>query len=400
MNLENMKKLLSKNLVIVSLLHLLVDLISAGSIIMAYTADRIDFEYFEYIFLVYNCTAFLLQPFFGFLVDKIKQEKLRSTLKALTILSIGILTLGFTSLVFSIEFSSFLTPVFISTILLGSSNALFHVIGGKESLLVSTKATPGGIFVSTGAIGIGIASMMGNIPLTTFYQIFIILGAVTLAIVLSFLYLFSKEEPEPLFYETYENKNISFLIIIVVLLCVAIAVRSFLGFYAKMSDDLSSWEALLLLSIAAFVGKAIGGIILDLAGPYFIIIISTILSTVLSFFLSISYLDYIFVISFNMLMPLTLDALRKIFPNKEGFAFGLAAGFLIPGFLLGSILKHSVSHVIVVPLICFLTGLSLLIVYILKGKIKNDTRNNWINWMCSSYYDHWISSTFSTKSKR
>ncbi len=374
-----MKKLLSKNLVIVSLLHLLVDLISAGSIIMAYTADRIDFEYFEYIFLVYNCTAFLLQPFFGLLVDKIKEEKLKPILKALMLLTIGVLTLGFTLISFSISFSYSVALTFISTVLLGSSNALFHVIGGKESLLVSTKATPGGIFVSTGAIGIGIATMMGNMPLIPFYQLFVLLGAIILAIILSFLYLFNKQESEPLIYETYENKKISFLIIIVILLCVAITVRSFLGFYAKMSDDLSSWEALLLLSIAAFAGKAIGGIILDLAGPYFLIIMSTILSTVLSFFLSISYLDYIFVISFNMLMPLTLDALRKIFPNKEGFAFGLAAGFLIPGFLFGLVLKNTTKNVAIVPIICFLTGLSLLIVYILKGKIKNDPRNNSIN---------------------
>ena len=75
-------------------------------------------------------------------------------------------------------------------------------------------------------------------------------------------------------------------------------------------------------------------------------------------------------------MPLTLDVLRKCFPSKEGFTFGLAASFLIPGYLLGGALKNYGTQNIVVPIVCFLTGALLVVVYLLYNKVIKNERNN------------------------
>lgn len=377
-----MKQFISKNLIIVSILHFLVDFLCAGSLVIIYNHFRDRFSGFVYVFLVYNCVAFLSQPLFGLLVDHFKGDRLKEMLRAFMSLSIGVLMLGFVFLsiqIILIPPPSSILAMIIGSIFLGIGNALFHVVGGKEALSISEKATPGGLFVSTGALGIGLASIMLIPTIEKSIQAFFYIAAPIMAIVLTIIYLKVVDEPNVLTYEKNDTSKPKALMLIVVLLCLAVGIRSFLGFYASMSETLTGWGAILLLAVAAFVGKAIGGIFLDMAGPYFLIGISTLMSIVLSIFLSTSYIDFIFVISFNMMMPLTLDALRKCFPNKEAFAFGLAAAFLIPGYLFGVTLKDYGIQNIVVPIICGLTGICLLFIYIFGNKHLYHERNKSIN---------------------
>ena len=374
-----MERLINKRLVSVSILHFLVDFISVGSLVLAFNYFKDSFAHFSYIFLIYNCLAFLLQPFFGLLIDHFDDERERKAIKAFMLLSIGILLLGYSSIQL-FHFSGFrranIVLVFVGAVLLGIGNALFHVTGGKEALIQSTKATPGGLFVSTGALGVGLASIMVVVPFAFDLVISFILIIPIITIIFTFVYLSTDNVPSIIVYEMRNVKKIKTLITIVVVLCLAIAVRSFLGFYTKVSENLSGWEYTLLFAVAAFFGKAIGGIILDLVGPYFLLGISTIISVMLSIFNSVPFFSFIFVLSFNMLMPLTLDVLRKCFPNKEGFAFGLAASFLIPGYLLGGALKKYGTQNIVVPIVCFLTGALLVVVYLLYNKVIKNERNN------------------------
>ena len=138
-----------------------------------------------------------------------------------------------------------------------------------------------------------------------------------------------------------------------------------------MSKDISTWETILLLSFATFIGKALGGILLDIAGPYFVVGVSTTLSVILSIFLNNIFVDYIYVLSFNLLMPVTLDMLRRCFKNKEGFAFGLAASFLFPGYMLGSLLKPYGLKEVIIPLICLYTGVIIISSYLIIKKNNN-----------------------------
>ena len=367
-----MNKYISKNLIVTSLLHLFVDFLCAGGLVLTLRLPYSDTS-FAYVFLVYNLLAFLLQPLFGIIVDHLKDENKRKKHIALLLLSSGLVMIGWCLTIFQMLGSVKLLPlVFISSIFFGIGNALFHVVGGKEALTMSSKATPGGIFVSFGALGIGFATIINSSP---FMELIYLIFAPAMLIALSYMHLGTARNNPELAYEERKNKSMGIFSLIVILLLLAVSIRSFLGFYTKMSDGISTWQAILLLSVAAFFGKAIGGIILDLVGPYVLIGISGVISIVCSIFLNIPFVDYIFVLSFNMLMPLTLDALRKVFPNKEGFSFGLCAAFLIPGYLIGGALKQYGNQQIVIPVICLLTGLMLVGVYILEDKVINVKRD-------------------------
>jgi hypothetical protein len=68
-------------------------------------------------------------------------------------------------------------------------------------------------------------------------------------------------------------------------------------------------------------------------------------------------------------MPLTLHEIRKYYPNQEGFAFGLTAGLLIPGYLFGLYMKEfelNGSQNTIAPLICLITGAGLLAIYLYR----------------------------------
>ena len=363
-----MRDCINKNLIVISILHLIVDFLCVGSLILAFNTFDDRIQTFTYIFLLYNCLAFLTQPFFGMLADHFKGANQSTMLKAFMLLSSGVLLIGWLIMTVQYWLHSNEAMVYVSAGILGIGNGFFHATAGKESLMFTTKATPGGLFVSTGALGVGLGGILfvGKFLILLFVYFLV---APIILIVLSLIHLQTLEEKPLLKYEVMPNKKIPLLSLIVIILCLAIAVRSFLGFYAIMSTDVTGWGPVLLLSVAVFIGKAIGGLILDLIGPYALIILSTVIATVTSIFLPIIYLDYVFMISFNMLMPLTLDALRKCFPNKEGFSFGFAAAFLIPGYLVGSALKGYGMQSIIIPIICFITGGILIISYVVRSKI-------------------------------
>ena len=363
-----------KNLIFLCLLHFSVDFVCASSLMFIYDVNALP-NILPYVFLIYNCLAFLLQPIFGLLIDRFDGSNNGRMYKAFLLISLGSLLIGWVLSVFTLTTMSSIFMMLVSSIVLGLSNALFHVVGGKQSLMFSNKATPGGLFVSTGALGIGLASVMFTAGYGSIFIQYLYFAMPAIILIFGLLSFFSKFEVVKGEYGPYSFKSIKWFSIAVLLLCVAIAVRSFLGFYNKMSEGIVDWVSIFLLSVSAFMGKAIGGILLDLGGPFFTIGVSTILSTVLSIFLSHSYVDYIYILSFNLLMPVTLDALRRCFPNKEGFAFGLAAAFLIPGYLLGSILKPYGPKEIIIPIVCFITGAMLVFVYLINKKAVINERD-------------------------
>lgn len=339
---------------LLSVMHLIVDLICASTLSFAYF-NGIHNSSFMYVFLIYNCVAFLSQPFLGLLMDKLNP----GLLKAMMIFSSIFLIIGAYLTIIFMQFGAW---TIVGAIFLGIGNALFHVVGGKEATSMSNKATPGGLFVSTGALGVGLGLM--------FYQNLGILGIIIIILPLIYAalcvwHMFFNFENDKIAYQEFD-KSPRVLIIITIILCLAVGVRSFLGFFATNSENLTGVHLVFLLSVCAFLGKAIGGIILDLAGPYYLIGISTILGVVCGLLLKHTALDYIFVLSVNMLMPLTLDLVRRIFPKKEGFSFGLLAAFLIPGFLLAQILKgktYDFSWVLVL-----LTGIMIISIYLILNK--------------------------------
>lgn len=373
-------------LTVLSILHFFVDFVCVSILYMCCRELILSTTQIIIAIILYNFFAFLTQPFLGLLIDKIPEEKKERIYKALVVFS-------FVSIYFAILIFHFITRIFDGDVFfeiraflcvpfLGIGNSIFHVVGGKISLLMSKKAMPGGIFVSTGAIGVGLAafynytSFLANNQFDIFYSITLI--PAIFVVIFSFL----EFDVSDLKYEE-ETKRTKFAILFVLFLCAAVVIRSFLGTYVKIGIN-TGWNFIFLLGVFACLGKAIGGIILDLFGPYPLIGISTLVAVVFSLLIIDSpsteiiydYNGVAFVFGFNMLMPLTLDWLRKKYPNKEGFAFGLTAALLIPGYFLGSAFKGSGPQKIIIPILCFVTGAMLIALKIYSDRKQKNERND------------------------
>lgn len=373
-------------LTILSVLHFFVDFICVSIMFIA-CKEVFEYEFSPLISIIlYNCFAFLTQPFFGYLVDKIPEERREKVYKALVAISfafiyLGILFFYFFARVLKHDVAYEIRPYFCAVIL-GVGNSLFHVVGGKVSLLMSNKATPGGIFVSTGAIGVAAASYYGVSRFLSDNQIEKFFLITLIPIIFVLLFVLIKFNTAKVKYDE-DKKRGSVLLLLVLTLCIAIFIRSFLGSYANICYNHKRWEFIVYLGMVACLGKALGGVILDLLGPYPLIGISTGIAILFSILLidpasgeaAYDYNGLAFTFGFNLLMPLTLDWLRKKYPHKEAFAFGLAAALLVPGYYLGNALKgHGLQNVII-PIVCLLTGAMLVFINIYKNKKQKDGIN-------------------------
>lgn len=340
----------------ISLLHFFIDFLTAGTLLMALMKDG---TYMMASLIAYNCLAFLLQPFLGHLLDRLdKKGYLLGIVSIFVFLSIGI---GLAEV----------SPI-VSSILLGIGNAFFHVLGGKDSMAYKRHKLSEGIFVSSGALALGLAALLYVAGFATNWTLLNLpyLMAVPAAILLVVYLLFILKGYLPK-YEgaSDEKKEASWdAILSLVLILLAVLIRSFQGFYAPSCPDLTG-ELMMLVAVFAFLGKALGGVLLEWVGELPLLILSSLGGIVSSFFLKngVSYLAFVF--SANLLMSLTLDMLRDYFPDKHGFAFGLAASLLIPGWALGVMLR-SYQHLWVILGATLLAFIMLLSVIIMRRRKK------------------------------
>jgi MFS family permease len=99
-------------------------------------------------FLTYNVIAFMSQPFTGMLADRM-QHRHWLLLSSVVLLSLAV---AFSSLSGRVPFGLSLVAV-----LLGIGNSLFHVWGGKQTVVkVGNDIRALGVFVSTGALGLAV----------------------------------------------------------------------------------------------------------------------------------------------------------------------------------------------------------------------------------------------------
>lgn len=349
-----MRKIDSKSrwiIIVLSILHLLCDLICGYKVVGILSKEYYD--YGLYLFILYNTIAFCFQPFIGLFIDKYKIEKI-TLLFSFVFLLLGII----------------LPTWWLSAIFLGLGNQVFHVTGGKICTNISSqKASHLGVFVSLGAIGLAIGSYL--------YQyvclIYISVGLSFLLTILCYGLVITSPNRE----EKKENeKNIlniqdkKYKIWGLTLMCLAVFIRSFLGKIVH-SDFEMTFILLLVFPLMATLGKAMGGFIRDRIGSLPTIVISMILSTTFFLFLDFSIIGIsIGILLMNMSMPITLYELNQLFPNHEGFNFGLLAAILFPGVVVGMLYPyHRLSYSILLVLSCFLTIIS--IDYVQKKRVQN-----------------------------
>lgn len=330
---------MNKRLLIPSILHFFVDFFSAFSLISFSNNDQI-----EYIaILIYGIFAFLTQPIIGAIIEHNKHNKMLIGLSSLIVL-IG----------------SFSYYKILIAIICGLGNSLFHVSSGKLVLEKSQKSFPLGVFISFGAIGIGLSYLSNSI---INYLAIIFLVVFVLFIILN--HYVDYEKINFSFNEnTKEHKNkISLLCII----CLSVLLRGFLGRYNVFSWTNDIAESVLVIHIAMFLGKFLGGLILDKFGKYPLIFISFFLSMFSSLFNNNVSLSLLGIFGINLLMAFTLDFARKASRKNMTFSFGLLASCLLFGNYFGSFVL-SLGYYKYIGIILNISNAILLLVVCLYNK--------------------------------
>jgi len=263
--------------------------------------------------LLYNFFAFAMQMPLGVLADRMNRNALFASAGCLLV-------------AFAYVFSGI--PLLGCTIL-GLGNGMFHVGGGIEVMNEAQgKCAPLGIFVSPGALGLYIGTLLGKssgLPLW--------LGALTMLLCSLFLvfstllHRHSLRSDNPAFSPGTPSRGVW---LAAVCLFAVVCLRSLMG----MTADFPGKAAAGVLSVLAVVlGKALGGILSDRFGALATSAVSLLLCAVLFLFPGFTLGYLLALLLFNMTMPITLNGMAKLFPQARGFAFGALTFALFLGFL-------------------------------------------------------------------
>ena len=327
-----------------SIIHFIVDL-ACNVLVVNLVASKLGNDVITLFAAViaYNFFAFAVQLPVGIIADKLNKNAICSAVGCLLV------SLGF----------AFYNNAILAAIIAGIGNSLFHVGGGIDVLNISDKkATPSGIYVSTGALGVFLGLLSGKYGFNKYYIVHILL----LLSFIALIYLYTKIKDKVSNVETkYDKISISEVIAIICLM-ITVCIRSYVGMILNFS-----WKSNLILAVIAILsvvfGKMLGGIIGDRIGFKKISVISLLLSGILFVFaFDIPALGILAILFFNMTMPITLTALSNILNNGKGFAFGLLTFALfvgaMPAFFGDTLLVFNKIG------LCIITLVSMVILYI------------------------------------
>jgi MFS transporter, FSR family, fosmidomycin resistance protein len=290
--------------------HVVVDAICAAIVFGILATQAVPTDTFVALLVLYHAFAFGTQTIFGLIVDRIGTPRLSAALGCLLTAS-------------ALLFGS--SPM-LAVVLAGLGNAAFHVGGGVISLrLTPHRATAPGIFVAPGSLGLMLGAVLGksgHLPVEPF-----LLTALLLACLIAWVPVRGAERPTP----AHRLANRGDLILGGLLL--AIGIRGLLGLLVTFS-----WEtqpvSLLLLTLAAVLGKAAGGILADRWGWLRVGAGATLAALP---FLALGSTHPLLAIPgillLNLAMPATLAATSETLPDHPGFAFGLTCLALFFGML-------------------------------------------------------------------
>lgn len=311
--------------------------------------------------LMYNFCAFAMQMPLGVIIDRLQRNALAAVIGCALIASAyGIVRFPIAAVVTA-----------------GIGNSLFHLGGGVDVMNISGERRGAlGVFVSPGAFGVWLGTMLGKgagfpaMPL-----VLALLAAAALIIVccrtpkhgnhqsahssaressyastntgIHDRGIVSANEStcESAHSISHENARYeasalqanspiasSRVITAVALLFLVVCLRSFVGLAINFP-----WKSNLLYGIplicAVVFGKTAGGFLADRFGDSRIAVISLGIASLLFFFPGIPAAGILSLLLFNMTMPITLWAVAQAVPDAKGFAFGLLTFGLFVGFL-------------------------------------------------------------------
>ena len=306
------------SLSLLTILHLLVDGV-CGATLAVYALSEPRMAPIIYYFGLYTLIAFGGQGLAGWCLD-MRPRWLRPALAlAAVLLALGsIANLGIT----------------LQAVLLGVGNCLFHVAGGSYVLRAYNTYAQLGLFVCSGAIGLGLGlNSIVSVP------IFVVATLFFTALLLWQMHSMpelsiSQNVSLP---QADASKLTLFSCALVLFLCIVLR-----GFG---SGALNS-ELVMLLPCTLAVGKLLGGLVCDRIGYK-----KTILLIFLLGFVALQLQGLAptlaFVLVCNMTMPLTLRLVHWYKPQYPGLMFGLAASCLVPGALYKELLNLPVGAILV-----------------------------------------------------
>ena len=307
---------------VLALAHFCVDGV-CGAALAAYAFGEPYLEPIVYYFGLYNLIAFGGQWCAGWFFDERPRTILPALLVAAVFLAVGLVP----SL-----------PVWLWVPALGVGNCVFHAAAGALVLRRYENFGPPGIFVSGGAVGLGLG-LGGFCPAWIFFAAYVAAAV--------FAYRSGCVILEPAFSGQKKMAAApSFIAIlgcaVALLLCVVL--RGFGG------GGVSGAPVLLFPCVFA-LGKAAGGVLCDRVGYR-----KTILAVFLLGFFALQGEGLIFALllafAFNLTMPLTLRLLYRCAPTRPGLMFGLAAGCLLPGAFYPGAVFVPASAMIVLQFLC------------------------------------------------
>ena len=283
------------------------------------------------LFLTYNLLAFSTQPLTGWWVDRLQK------LHWILLLSIGLLMIAVVLMILC-ESKLLSSPFtfWMVAILLGMGNSLFHVWGGKMTILVvGNDMRALGIFVSTGAMGLVVGLTYASLWVAVGLLLLIALMG-TFAIRIPVINTkFVQEKVFRLNTSRLQLFRTEEIWLIPILLFVF--VRSFVGESISLNIEKNS-AMLFMLAMTAMVGKAGGGWVARCWGVG-ASIVACVGVAVTCMLWSINGTNRLLpvligVLTINFTMPMTLYLANRVLPGREGQAFGLLAMVLIPGYML------------------------------------------------------------------
>ena len=252
-------------------------------------------------FLVYNFLAFAMQFPIGILADRYANNRM------FAIVGIALVLAGVMPF-----------PVILSMLLVGLGNAAYHIGGGRDALLRSRRLTPLGIFVSPGAVGIYLGSLMSR------EQRLQLILPVLLLVCMTLIHIFCSGEK--VFSRIRKPIPVT-----LGLMSIIVLIRSFAGM--SMTTPWKSGVYLFAAAVGAAFGKTLGGVLADRFGIRKCGCFSLMISALLFCFPGSGLAGVFGVLFFNMTMPITLRRAADALPGAEGAAFGLLTLGLFIGFL-------------------------------------------------------------------
>ena len=267
-------------------------------------------------FLLYNYCAFALQMPIGILIDSRSRKSGKMFYPALISMIAGI--------VLTVAGS------FLSVIVLGLGNALFHAGGGvltiHEDDLSQMKGKGLGIFVAPGAIGLCLGMLFYNTEWHLTVQVIVS----ALLLILAYVAYSSRVEMET---GNEAVRPFDREALYLILFCfIVVVLRSLTGMAISFPWKDSPRKIFLSVLFLAS-GKTAGGLLSARFGMKKTIIVTLILSSIFYVFASRMIPGLLALFFFNMTMPLTLYLLAKKMPQMPGFAFGILTFGLFIGYL-------------------------------------------------------------------